>query len=141
MPKVYLFTLHKSEEDFRIQASLVAENPQEAAGFWGGQYEAPEDTDFDREKGTKHRRHENNICTSARSPDEIGLCGVVRFDPVLFREPTAYEYGQLGWDSGPMYSHAKLTLFNTRPLQQITLVMRRHTIHVESSVLAMMYHR
>jgi hypothetical protein len=79
---LFLFTLHKSEEDFRIVGSAVARSAQEAVSILGGEYIAVE----------------NQPPGSSKNRDELGLHGRIKFAPELFRY-ISHDYG-----SGHYYS-------------------------------------
>ncbi|KKW32920.1 MAG: hypothetical protein UY76_C0013G0008 [Candidatus Uhrbacteria bacterium GW2011_GWA2_52_8d] len=66
----HLYTLHFGEHDFRIVSARVDESPNAAVTAWGGEF-------LPRPGG---------MATSSRDPDQLGICGTVRFAPHLFRE-------------------------------------------------------
>ncbi|PIP17951.1 MAG: hypothetical protein COY82_01850 [Parcubacteria group bacterium CG_4_10_14_0_8_um_filter_35_7] len=68
--KCYLFTLHRSEKEFKIISAILSRNPQEATSFFGGIF-------IPREGG---------ICEVSTDPNELGICGTVKFVPEIFRE-------------------------------------------------------
>ena len=126
--KIRLFTLHKSEEDFRIVAAILAEIPKEAASLWGGKYERLPDT-------CSRKFDKSGCCVTSHYPDFLDLCGTVLFHPDLFREPTRHEVGMLGWDSNPCYDRIPgLVIWNKRPPETVRLVMRHWPVYIHESV-------
>ena len=86
---LYVFTLHESAEDFRVQGAAFARSPQEAASILGGEYVACD----------------GQPPVSSTNPDELNLYGKVRFAAELFRQFSSKELSQMKLDYTPGKLH------------------------------------
>jgi len=106
---MFLFTLHYGQKEFRIKSARVAQTPQEAAAAWGGEL-------IEREGG---------ICTTSQDIDELGICGVVRFAPHLFRSMDETDRALAGMLSGDVvYTEGGIGLLANRG-ETVDLTLRR----------------
>ena len=110
---MYLFTLHESEEDFRVKCAVLARSPREAASILGGEYVEVK----------------NQPPESSNNPDDLNLYGKVRFAPELFRELSDRAISNIGYNPGHCYEkHPGVVLWANRGEEGRTLVLRRNYI-------------
>jgi len=109
---MYLFTLHYGDQDFRIKSARLAETPEAAVKAWGGEF-------IPRSGG---------ICAASSQPDELGICGIVRFGPHLFREMDETDRNLAGMFRGDVcYIGGGIGLLAFRD-QTIDLTLRRFVL-------------
>lgn len=109
---VYVYTLHKDEDDFRIEGSVLARSPQEAASVLGGEFVQVEGWPMG----------------SSKNPDELNLVGKIRFAQALFRRFSAAELARikLDYDPGSHYERgAGLNLWSNEGDDGKEFVVRR----------------
>ena len=88
---LFLFTLHDSEEDFRVVGSVIARSPREAASILGGEFVEVE----------------NQPAGSFINPDELNLFGKIMFASELFRSFSNRELSRMALDYNPGRYYAK----------------------------------
>lgn len=114
---MYLFTLHNGAKEFRIVSARVGETPRQAAMAWGGKF-------IPRPGG---------MTRSSSDPDELGVCGVVRFPPELFREMDDTDIALAGGLPGNMvYTRGGIALLANRG-ETVELTLRQTNLASDDS--------
>lgn len=113
---LYLFTLHESEEEFRVEGAVLARSPQEAASILGGEYVEVE----------------NQPPGSSTGIDDLNLFGKIRFAPELFRYLSDKELARIGLDWRPHVRHYEkhpgLVVWEQEASRGSVLVLRRNFV-------------
>ena len=85
--QLFLFTLHESEEDFRVKGAVLARSSREAASILGGEFVEVE----------------NQPPGSSTNPDDLNLFGKIKFAHELFRRLSDNDISHIGYDPGRCY--------------------------------------
>lgn len=112
---LHVFTLHESENDFRVKGAVLARSPQEAASILGGEY----------------IEMDNQPPGSSVNPDDLNLFGRVIFAAELFRRMSGDELSdmKLDFDPGLLYEkYPGLTLWLKPGEDGKEFVLRRHFV-------------
>ena len=120
--KMFLFTLHESEEDFRIEVAVLAWSPREAASILGGEF----------------IEVENQPPASSTNFDDLNLSGKIYFAPKLFRSFTGKELNDMKLDYNPGEQYSKgpdLTIWAKPGEEGRTFVLRINFVTVPQYVL------
>lgn len=111
-----LYTLHWAEDDFRIKAACVADSPEAAAKTWGGEY-------IPRPGG---------VCQVASNPDDLGLCGQLRFGSHLFQEMDDTDCALAGILSGDVVYHRHNLGLLTHRGSDVCLFLRQKGLVIDA---------
>lgn len=107
----------RGEKDFKIGAAVLARNSQEAASLFGGIFIPREDA----------------ICETSTDPDELGICGAVKFVPEIFRELDKTDKALASLllrGDDVVYTRNEVIALLSRRGESVELILRRQPVFI-----------